>query len=104
MGNSGYFGFDSKELERAIEQRISSPTETSSFPDDKTEFDVILTSVGVERLNVLRVVRELTYCGLQEAKNLVDNIPSSILKNVERNLAIVAKSKLESVGATVILN
>lgn len=69
--------------------------------EEKTEFDVILKTVGDQKIQVIKVVRELTSLGLREAKEVVDGAPSAVLKAVTKEAAAAAKEKLEAVGATV---
>lgn len=70
--------------------------------EEKTEFNVVITSAGEKKINVIKVVRELVPAlGLKEAKDLVDNTPKAVLENVEKKEADAAKAKLEEVGATV---
>lgn len=69
--------------------------------EEKTEFDVILTSAGDKKINVIKVVRELTALGLKEAKELVDNAPSPVKEGVSKEIAEETKAKLEEAGATV---
>lgn len=69
--------------------------------EEKTEFDVILTSAGEKKINVIKVVRELTSLGLKEAKELVDNAPNPVKEGVSKEIAEETKAKLEEAGATV---
>ncbi len=69
--------------------------------EEKTEFNVILTNAGANKINVIRVVRELTNLGLKESKDLVEGAPKPVKENVSKEEAASAKSKLEAVGATV---
>lgn len=69
--------------------------------EEQTEFDVILTGVGDQKIQVIKVVRELTSLGLREAKAVVDETPSEVLKAVDKQAAQSAKARLEEVGATV---
>lgn len=69
--------------------------------EEKTEFDVELTSVGDQKIKVIKVVRELTGLGLKEAKEVVDNAPKMIKEGLPKEEAEAAKAKLEEVGATV---
>jgi large subunit ribosomal protein L7/L12 len=69
--------------------------------EEKTEFNVILTAAGANKINVIRVVRELTSLGLKESKDLVEGAPKPVKENVSKEEAASAKSKLEAVGATV---
>jgi large subunit ribosomal protein L7/L12 len=71
--------------------------------EEKTEFDVVLESAGDKKIQVIKVVRELTSLGLKEAKELVDGAPKTVKENVSKEDADAAKSKLEEVGASVIL-
>ena len=69
--------------------------------EEQTEFNVILASAGEKKVNVIKVVRELTGLGLKEAKDLVDGAPSTIKEGVAKADAEDAKKKLEEAGATV---
>jgi large subunit ribosomal protein L7/L12 len=69
--------------------------------EEKTEFDVILQSPGDKKINVIKVVREITGLGLKEAKELVDNAPKAIKEGVSKEEAEQIKAKLEEAGATV---
>ncbi len=68
---------------------------------EQTEFDVILAAAGDKKVNVIKVVRELTGLGLKESKELVDNAPKPIKEKVSKEDAEAAKAKLEEAGATV---
>lgn len=67
--------------------------------EEKTEFDVILTEVGANKIQVIKAVRELTSLGLKEAKDLVDGAPKPVKEGVAREEADAAKAKLEEAGA-----
>ena len=69
--------------------------------EEKTEFDVILKGAGEKKVNVIKVVRELTGLGLKEAKDLVDGAPSTVKEGVSKADAEAAKAKLEEAGAAV---
>ena len=69
--------------------------------EEKTEFDVVLTSAGEKKIGVIKVVRELTNLGLKEAKDLVDSAPKPIKEGVSKDEAEAIKAKLEEAGATV---
>ena len=71
--------------------------------DAKTEFDVILVEAGASKLNVIKVVRELTGLGLKEAKELVDGAPKMVKEGASKDEANDIKAKLEEVGAKVTL-
>ena len=68
---------------------------------EQTEFAVVLSGVGDQKIQVIKAVRELTSLGLREAKAVVDEAPSEVLKDVAKDAAEAAKAKLEEVGATV---
>jgi len=67
----------------------------------KEDFDVILTGAGANKIQVIKVVRELTGLGLKEAKDLVEGAPKPVKEAVNKDDAAAAKKKLEEVGATV---
>ena len=69
--------------------------------DEKDEFDVILSDGGAQKIQVIKVVRELTSLGLKEAKDLVDGAPKPILEKASKDDADKAKAKLEEAGASV---
>ncbi len=69
--------------------------------EEKTEFDVILSSVGDKKIEVLKIVRELTGLGLKEAKDLVDSAPKPVKEKIKKEEADQYKVKLEAVGAKV---
>jgi large subunit ribosomal protein L7/L12 len=68
---------------------------------EKDEFTVILKEGGAQKIQVIKVVRELTSLGLKEAKDLVDGAPKPVLENVSKDDAEKAKAKLEAAGATI---
>lgn len=69
--------------------------------EEKTEFDCILKDVGSEKIKVIKTVRELTGLGLKEAKDLVDNCPSTLGEALPKEAAEELKKKLEEVGAVI---
>lgn len=69
--------------------------------EEKTEFDVVMTSFGANKVNVIKVVRELTGLGLKEAKDLVEGVPSTVKEAVSKDESESVKKKLEEAGATV---
>jgi len=69
--------------------------------EEKTEFTVVLTDVGANKINVIKAVREVTSLGLKEAKDLVDGAPKSIKEGVNKDEAATIKKKFEEVGAKV---
>ena len=69
--------------------------------EEQTEFDVILKEAGAKKIQVIKVVREVTSLGLKEAKDLVDNPPKAVKEGVSKDEANAVKAKLEEQGATV---
>jgi large subunit ribosomal protein L7/L12 len=69
--------------------------------EEQSEFDVILTSAGASKINVIKVVREITGLGLKEAKDLVDGAPKPIKEKIAKEEADALKAKLEEAGANV---
>jgi len=69
--------------------------------EEQTEFDVVLTAIGDKKIQVIKVVREVTSLGLKEAKDVVDNAPGAVKEGVTKEEAEEAKAKLEEQGATV---
>jgi large subunit ribosomal protein L7/L12 len=69
--------------------------------EEKTDFTVVLTSVGEKKIQVLKELRALTQLGLKEAKEIIDKVPGTIKENVPKEEADKIKSKLEEVGAKV---
>lgn len=71
--------------------------------EEQTEFDVILTDIGANKIQVIKAVRELTSLGLKEAKELVEAAPKAVLEKVNKEAADKAKESLEGAGASVTL-
>lgn len=71
--------------------------------EEQSEFDVILESAGEKKINVIKVVRELTGLGLKEAKDLVDGAPKAIKEKIAKEDAESMKAKLEEAGAKVVI-
>ncbi|HHX14498.1 MAG TPA: 50S ribosomal protein L7/L12 [Clostridiales bacterium] len=69
--------------------------------EEQTEFNVVLASIGAEKIKVIKVVREITGLGLKEAKDLVDGAPNTVKEGVEKAEAEAIKKQLEEVGAGV---
>ena len=69
--------------------------------EEKTEFNVVLTEIGTNKINVIKVVREVTSLGLKEAKDLVESAPKPIKEGVNKDEAAAIKKKFEDVGAKV---
>jgi large subunit ribosomal protein L7/L12 len=70
-------------------------------PEEKTEFTVTLTEIGTAKINVIKVVREITALGLKEAKDLVEGAPKPIKEGIPKDEAEAIKKKFEDVGAKV---
>jgi large subunit ribosomal protein L7/L12 len=75
--------------------------EAAAPAEEKTEFDVILQAAGGNKINVIKVVRELTSLGLKEAKDLVEAAPKAVKEGVSKEEAEAARAKLADAGATV---
>ena len=96
------------ELVKALEEEfgVSAPAVAvagapAAAVEEKTEFDVVLASAGDKKLNVIKVVRELTGLGLKDAKDLVESAPKAIKEGVSKDEADKIKAQLEEAGATV---
>ena len=76
---------------------------SAEVAEEKDEFDVILEGIGGKKIQVIKAVREVTTLGLKEAKELVDNAPSTVKEGVGKDEAEQIKTKLEEQGATVAL-
>jgi len=99
-----------KKMEETFGVTAAAPMAMAAMPmagggaapvEEKTEFDVILTSVGDKKIEVLKVVRELTGLGLKEAKDLVDSAPKPVKEKIKKEEADQMKTKLEATGAKV---
>jgi large subunit ribosomal protein L7/L12 len=77
------------------------PGAGAAAAEEKTAFDVILASAGAQKINVIKVVRELTGLGLKEAKDLVEGAPKAVKTGVAKEEAETMKKKLTDVGATI---
>lgn len=73
---------------------------TAAPEEEQTEFDIMLTEIGANKIQVIKAVRELTSLGLKEAKDLVDSAPKAVKQGVSREEADAARAKLEEAGAT----
>jgi large subunit ribosomal protein L7/L12 len=105
------------QLVKALEERFgvsAAPVAVAAVPgagagaapaappeQEKTEFDVILSEIGPNKIQVIKVVRELTQLGLKEAKDLVESAPKAVKEGVSKEEAEAAKAKLEATGAKV---
>ena len=81
----------------------AAPVAGDVVAEAKSDFDIELTSVGEKKINVIKVIREITSLGLKEAKELADGAPSVIKETVAKDEAEEVKGKLEEAGATVTL-
>jgi large subunit ribosomal protein L7/L12 len=100
------------ELVKALEEKFgvsaaapvavaAAPAAAGEAAAEKTEFDVILTAAGASKINVIKVVREVTGLGLKEAKEIVDGAPKAVKEKVSKADADALKAKLEEAGASV---
>ena len=79
----------------------AAPAAAAAAVEEQTEFDVVLTSAGEKKINVIKVVREITGLGLKEAKALVDEAPKPVKEKVAKAEADEIKAKLEEAGAQI---
>jgi len=101
------------ELVKALEEKFgvsaAAPVAVAAAPaaaaaaveEEQTEFDVVLKSAGQSKINVIKVVREVTGLGLKEAKDLVDAAPKAVKEKISKADADALKTKLEEAGATI---
>ncbi|MCE5197866.1 MAG: 50S ribosomal protein L7/L12 [Armatimonadota bacterium] len=92
------FGVSAMAMAAPVAAAGAAPAEEA---EEKTAFDVVLAGAGDKKIQVIKVVRELTSLGLKEAKDLVDSAPKPIKEGVSKEEAESMKSKLEAEGATV---
>ncbi len=85
----------------AVAVAAAAPAEAAPAEEEKTEFDVILKETGPNKIAVIKVVRALTSLGLKEAKDKVDNLPSTIKEAVSKDDAEAARKQLADAGAVV---
>ena len=113
---SGLSLLDARDLVKGLEEKLGvkamAPMAMGAMPmagaaaeaapaEEKTEFDVILTGFGDKKIQVIKVVRELTGLGLKEAKDLVEGVPKTVKEAVSKDEAATMKKKLEEAGGTV---
>lgn len=107
---SGLTILEAAELVKSLEDKwgvsASAPVAVAAGPaaaatEEKTEFDVELTSIGTKKIDVIKVVREATGLGLKEAKDLVEGAPKLVKEKISKADAETLKAKLEGAGATV---
>lgn len=114
---SGLTLLEARDLVKALEDKLgikaTAPMAMAAMPmagagagaevaaaEEKTEFDVILTGFGDKKIQVIKVVRELTGLGLKEAKDLVEGVPKPVKEGVSKDEAATIKKKLEEAGGT----
>jgi large subunit ribosomal protein L7/L12 len=114
---SGLTLLEARDLVKALEDKLgikaTAPMAMAAMPmagagagaegaaaEEKTEFDVILTGFGDKKIQVIKVVRELTGLGLKEAKDLVEGVPKPVKEGVSKDEAATMKKKLEEAGGT----
>ncbi len=96
-----------KELEEELGVSAAAPVAMAAAPaaaaevEEKTEFDAVLTGSGEKKIQVIKVVREITSLGLKEAKDLVDGAPKNVKEGVSKDEAEEIKKKIEEVGGSV---
>ncbi len=115
---SGLTLLEARDLVKALEEKLgikaAAPMAVAAMPavgasaggeaapaEEKTEFDVVLTAFGDKKIQVIKVVRELTGLGLKEAKDLVEGVPKPVKEGVSKEEAAAMKKKLEEAGGTV---
>ncbi len=114
---SGLTLLEARDLVKALEEKLgvkaAAPMAMAAMPmagagagaeaaaaEEKTEFDVVLTGFGDKKIQVIKVVRELTGLGLKEAKDLVEGVPKPVKEGVSKDDAAAMKKKLEEAGGT----
>jgi large subunit ribosomal protein L7/L12 len=95
--------FDVKAAAPVAVAGVAAPGAAAEAPVEQDSFDVVLESDGGKKIQVIKVVRELTGLGLKEAKDAVESAPKAILEGVNKEKAEAAKAKLEGEGAKVTL-
>jgi large subunit ribosomal protein L7/L12 len=90
-----------KDLEETFGVSAAAAAVAAAAAEEKTEFDVILQAIGGNKINVIKVVREVTALGLKEAKDLVEAAPKAVKEGVSKEEAETIKQKLSDAGATV---
>ena len=85
----------------AVAAAAPSPSAGADIEEEKTEFNVVITEAGANKINVIKAVREITTLGLREAKDLVEAAPKAVQEGISKDDAQQSKEKLEGAGATV---
>src|ERR1700736_4357219 len=86
------------ELIKAVEEKFGVSAAAAPAAEEQTEFTVMLTAIGDNKVNVIKAVRELTGLGLKEAKDVVDGAPKAVKEGINKADAEAAKKKLEDAG------
>jgi len=95
------FGVSAAAAAVAVAPAGAAAGEAAAPAEEKTEFDVVLQAIGGNKINVIKVVREVTALGLKEAKDLVEAAPKAVKEGVSKEEAETIKNKLTEAGATV---
>ncbi|MGQ0762986.1 MAG: 50S ribosomal protein L7/L12 [Acidobacteriota bacterium] len=95
------FGVSAAAAAVAVAPAGAAAGEAAAPAEEQTEFDVVLQSIGGNKINVIKVVREVTALGLKEAKDLVEAAPKAVKEGVSKDEAETIKNKLTEAGATV---
>ena len=95
------FGVSAAAPVAAAGPAAAGPAAAAAPVEEQTEFTVVLANAGANKINVIKVVREITSLGLKEAKDLVEAAPKPVKEGVSKDEAAALKKKLEEVGATV---
>jgi large subunit ribosomal protein L7/L12 len=109
---SGLTVIELSELVKSLEEKFgvsaaapvavaAAPAAAAAAVEEKTEFNVVLVAAGANKINVIKVVREITGLGLKEAKDLVDGAPKTVKENIPKAEAEEIKKKISEAGATV---
>ena len=95
------YGISAAAVPLAVPGAAAAPGAEAKAEEVKTEFTVVLKTAGDKKINVIKIVREITNLGLKEAKDLVDSVPKPVKEKVTKEEAESIKAKFEEVGATV---
>ncbi|MEI8054613.1 MAG: 50S ribosomal protein L7/L12 [bacterium] len=80
---------------------VAAAPAAAAAAEEKTSFNVVMTNFGANKINVIKVLREITGLGLKEAKDMVEGVPSNVKEGISKDDAASIKKKLEEAGATV---
>lgn len=95
------YGIKAEMAAMPVAGMAAAPAAAEEEAEEKTDFDIILKAVGPKKINVIKVVREVTDLGLKEAKAVVDAVPGEVKKGVSKEEAEEIKKKFEEVGAEI---